>query len=111
MKSSLSCCLRTHLLELLVESPGTPQTVPPAVLIGHPRAQAVRVSAAAAQDVVQVKLSLQLHGERSIPALQLDPADVVFVTCVLAHGPTPLYVKVLVWVQVFGLLLPLPAPL
>lgn len=80
---------------LLANSPGSPQTVLPAVLIGHPGTEEVGVRPALAAEVLQVKLSLQFQGECSVPSLLLDLADIVLVQCLLADWPAPLQVQLL----------------
>lgn len=71
-------------LVLFVDSSGSPQPTPLAVLIGHPGAQKVRVGAPLAVEVLVVELSLQLQGERSVVTLLLDLTDVVLVERLLA---------------------------
>lgn len=97
-------------LVLFANSPGSSQAPPLAVLTGYPGAQEVCVSVPAAVEILLVELFLQLHGEYSVLALLLDPTHVVLVKRLLADGAAPLQVRVPVWVQVFGLLLPLLAP-
>lgn len=89
--------------ELLADWPGRPQAPPPAVLVGPPGPQEVPVGAAAAAADLQVELSLQSEGERSVPPLLLDDGTQ---RLLLDARPAPLWVQV----QVFGLLLPLLAP-
>lgn len=79
---------------LLVDPSGSPQATPPAVLIGHPGAEEVRVGAPPAVEVLEVELSLQLQGERSVLTLLLDLTDVVLIEHLLADWPAPLQVRV-----------------
>lgn len=86
----------------LADSSGPPEATPPAVLRRPPGPQEVPVRAYPVAQVLQIKLSLQFEGKRSV---LLD-----LTKCLLDYRPAPLHAWVQTRVQVFGLLDPLFAP-